>query len=204
MEIYFLYDVISHVVICQLFLTLIRVCNHQLFSHTKTAAIYPRKHLGLIVWREWAQGPCDVCHAYLSPSCTPPSLFIIGPRHASGICGIFPSLYISTTNLTNFSHVRQCRLCGLSALQSDRQNKRSLNQFIYGYGKLEEKKNWEFPYGLWWNDKILSTGLWGSNWWNYQVSKRDLPSAWQFNYPSVSLSCWVIILNRMRWNGLSS
>ncbi len=148
--------VISHLVICQLFLTLFRLCNHQLFSHTKTAAIYPRKHLGLIVWRVWAQGPCDVCHADLSPSCTPPSLFIIGPRHASGICGIFPSLYISTANLTNFGHVRQCRLCGLSALQSDRQNKLSLNQWIYGWWG-----NWEFPYGLWWNDKILSTGLWG-------------------------------------------
>lgn len=39
------------------------------FFHTKTAAIYPGS-----VHR--AQGLCDVCHADLSPSCTPPSLFI--------------------------------------------------------------------------------------------------------------------------------
>ncbi len=97
------------------------------FPHTKTAAIYPRKHLGLIV------RSCDVCVMQTSVLAALPHPSLLGPRPASGICGIFPSLYISTANLTNFSDVRQCRLCGLSALQSDRQNKLSLNQWIYGW-----------------------------------------------------------------------
>lgn len=101
--------------------------------HTKTAAMCPRKHLCSIV------RSCDVyvrrvhvtfvMQASVLSALPRPSL--LGARPASGICDIFPSLYISMANLTNFSHARHSRLCGPSALQSDRQNKLSLNQWIY-------------------------------------------------------------------------
>lgn len=65
---------------------------------------------------------CRPLYLLLSP------VLLLGARPASGICDIFPSLYISTANLTNFSRARHSRLCGPSALQNDRQL--SLNQWI--------------------------------------------------------------------------
>lgn len=109
----------------------------------------------------WFVRSCDVyehrvrvmCVMQTSVLAALPHPSLLGPRPASGICGIFPSLYISTANLTNFSHVRQCRLCGFAERQTEQTVSESMNLWVMG--------NWEFPYGFWWNDKILSTGLWG-------------------------------------------
>ncbi len=96
-----------------------------------------------------------VCHADLSPSCTPPSLFIrtktclwhlrhfSEPLHKHGKPDQFqwrqtvPALWPVS----------------FAERQTEQTVSESMNLWVLG--------NWEFPYGLWWNDKILSTGLWG-------------------------------------------
>lgn len=151
--------------------------------------MYPRKHLGSMVWS------CDVCHADLSTCCTPPSLFI-----RTKTC-LWPLRHLSEP-LHKHGKPDQFQSCQTAACQlctaTDRTNSLWIDEFMAD-GKL--------GVSIWpvmkWQDFVHRL-LKGSKWWNYQVSKRDLPSAWQFNYPSVSLSCWVIILNKMRWNGLSS